>query len=465
MAEKLVQYWYRYGGHNMPDTQDNNKKRIDGRLKKKIATPGIDWHNTKYPGVRFREHRTRWYEGKRDRYYQIRYRKDNMTVEEVVGWQSEDMSLDKAHELLATIKGNIRLGISPQSIKEMRALEDQRRQEEEQNKQKSAKDSMTFDEFWAKMYYPNAQLSKTKGSYDREEDLYLGYIKQVIGNKPFKMIAPMDLEKLKSTMKKKNCAARSIEYGLAVVRQVFNYAHTHGFFDGEPPTRKVKLGKKEKGDNQRQRFLTKDEAETLLGALKAKSQQVFEMALISLHCGLRAGEIFSLRWADINLEKGRILVRNAKNSRDRTAYMTQRVRDMFAEKLAGNPDELVFPDRNGDMTMKISNVFPRTVEDLNLNKGYDDRKGRVVFHTLRHTYASWLADKGTPMITLMKLMGHQSLTMTVRYSHASQETLEQTTRIFDETPQVDNKNGNGDAPQQDTSGNRTTLVQINGSKM
>jgi len=53
------------------------------------------------------------------------------------------------------------------------------------------------------------------------------------------------------------------------------------------------------------------------------------------------------------------------------------------------------------------------------NNGVTDPRQKVTFHTLRHTFASWLAMQGTPILTIKELLGHQSLAMTERYSHLS----------------------------------------------
>jgi site-specific recombinase XerD len=52
-----------------------------------------------------------------------------------------------------------------------------------------------------------------------------------------------------------------------------------------------------------------------------------------------------------------------------------------------------------------------------LNEGIEDRRQMVSFHTLRHTFASWLAIQGTPILEIKELMGHNSLAMTERYAH------------------------------------------------
>ena len=80
---------------------------------------------------------------------------------------------------------------------------------------------------------------------------------------------------------------------------------------------------------------------------------------------------------------------------------------------------LVFRDRKGNKIREVSNVFDRAVERLGFNKDVADRRDKVVAHTLRHTFASWLAMQGEPIITIQKLMGHSNLEMTLRYAHLS----------------------------------------------
>ena len=59
----------------------------------------------------------------------------------------------------------------------------------------------------------------------------------------------------------------------------------------------------------------------------------------------------------------------------------------------------------------------RSVNEIGLNDGITDRKQKFTFHGLRHTYASWLVQNGIPLITVQKLLGHSSITMTERYAH------------------------------------------------
>jgi integrase len=79
----------------------------------------------------------------------------------------------------------------------------------------------------------------------------------------------------------------------------------------------------------------------------------------------------------------------------------------------------LFPARDGSQLSEtsVSKTFPRSVKTLGFNENVTDDRQKVVFHTLRHTFASWLAIDGVPLYTISKLMGHSSIEMTMRYAH------------------------------------------------
>lgn len=145
------------------------------------------------------------------------------------------------------------------------------------------------------------------------------------------------------------------------------------------------------------------------------------MAYLSLYTGMRFGEITNLTWQDVDFENNIITIKDPKNRESRSAYITRDMRYLLLEKfrreMPKSQSELLFKDSNGNKIVHISKTFPRVVDKLGLNDGVDDPRDRVVFHTLRHTFASWLAIQGTPIYTIKELMGHKTLAMTERYSH------------------------------------------------
>jgi len=76
-------------------------------------------------------------------------------------------------------------------------------------------------------------------------------------------------------------------------------------------------------------------------------------------------------------------------------------------------------------------VFFKVVDELGLNDDVSDSRRKVVFHSLRHTFASWHVMAGTDIYTVKKLMGHSNIAMTERYSHLAPEALQNATRALE----------------------------------
>jgi len=381
------------------------------------------WIKTNFPGVRYREHPIRKNGVRRDQYFTIRYKLNGKDKEEGLGWASEDWSAAKAYDRLKELKENRKKGEGPQTLAEKREIENERREHEQAKQVREEKEAVTFNAFFDDTYLPQAKVDKKERSVAREEGLYGKWIKDVIGHFAMKDIAPFHLEKMKKVMADGKQAPRSIEYALAVIRQVFNTAKRLGSYTGDSPTLKVKAPKV---DNGRMRFLTRKEADALLIALKAKSTDVHDMTLLSLHAGLRFGEIASLTWQDVDLSKGTLTIRDAKAG-SRYAFLTEQAADMLRTRKAGEPSDYVFQKRGEDKKTEkidsISHTFSRIVDDLKLNEGIDDPRLRVYFHSCRHTYASWMIEEGADLFTVQKLLGHKTNVMTQRYAHMSEGRL------------------------------------------
>jgi integrase len=184
--------------------------------------------------------------------------------------------------------------------------------------------------------------------------------------------------------------------------------------------------------NARDRFLSVEEADRLLTELKRdprypkeyrplKDPKLHDITLLSLHTGARASEIFNLQGRDIDSSTGLLSLRDTKNTETRYAPMTGSVREMLKHRTPADPNAYVFTDAKGRKIKEVSNAFERAVDRLGFNVGVKDSRQMVVFHTCRHTFASWLAIQGTPLHTIARLMGHKSISMSERYSHLSPE--------------------------------------------
>jgi len=392
------------------------------------------WHATRYPGIRYREHSTRKHGVRRDRYYALHYKYRGTFYDEPVGWDTDakptddETTLEKAVRYFATIKRN-RVEGGPVTLRELKNLSEEQRQAKHKEDRLRALQGITLEQFFNDRYYPVAQTSKKAVTYEKEEMLFRLWVKPQLGQKPLRDITQIDLERLKKHMLDKKKSTKTIMLTLALVRQMWNQARREEIVSNESPTKAVRLPKK---DNRRLRFLTHAEADNILAHLKdlrGKNKQLHNITLLSLHTGMRANEIFSLTWADIHEARGEISIRDPKAGKNRKAYMTPEVKAMFEALVHGEPSELVFKDkRHGGKIKEISHAFREAIDELKLNDGIKDPRQKVVFHTCRHSFASWLAEAGADPFTIMTLMGHHSLTMVTRYTHLDEGGLQEAVR-------------------------------------
>jgi len=388
-------------------------------------------------GLRYYEHPNRRHGKKKDRYYSIRFTVDKTEYNYGVGWLSDGIpeAIRKTEpllgfegyclKLLRQYKANVKTGAGAKSPKEQRALHRARDAEEKAAAELAAKQNITFGAFMTETYLPQSKADKKERTYTIEEMLHRRYLADTIGALPFPQISAFHLERIKKDMADKGKSDRTIQYVLQLTRQVFNTARKLGVYTGENPTGAVRWPRV---DNMKLRYLTVEEADQLLKALEAKSKTLHGAALLSLHCGLRFGEVAALTWGCVNWGAGTLAILNAKTG-SRTAYLTEKARAMLESRKRGEPHELVFPKRSvrdaekADTMAQASKVFSETVKELGFNKGIEDRKQRVTFHTLRHTFATHLYESTHDLYLTQRSLGHATGTMTARYAKMSENRL------------------------------------------
>ncbi len=372
-------------------------------------------------GIRYQEHPTRKHGKKPDRYWALQYKLKGRVINEAVGWWSAGASQAQCEELLSKLRDNWRSGEGPQTLRELRAFNREQREAELAAKKLAEDRSRTLGGFWEDDYLPRAKLNLTGLTLKSHVSVVKVWLKP-LADRLLADITPADLEN--NIQRPMLEAGKSLGYVAKVLRvfsAVWNMAKARGLVWGDNPVSKIKIPQ---ADNRRDRFLSKAEAARLLAALKECDLETHDFVLLSLFTGLRAGECQALTWADVDMEGGRIFVKDTKNKRNRHAFISGEVLVMLSGRADGrSKGARVFPNPKGGVGFSHHwQVYRQTVEALGLNDGVRDRRQRVVLHTLRHTFASWLVQMGTPLYTVSKLMGHSSLKMTERYAHLAPDT-------------------------------------------
>lgn len=162
--------------------------------------------------------------------------------------------------------------------------------------------------------------------------------------------------------------------------------------------------------NEKTRFLTRDERERLLAACRAsKWPRLYLLVLLALTTGARKGELLGLTWGDVDLERATVHVGRSKNGDPKVLPVVPAALEQL-QAFAGAAGALVFP--SAEKPGQAYAFEPRWQQAL---KTAHIRGFR--FHDLRHSAASHLAQNGATLLEIADLLGHRQLSMTKRYSH------------------------------------------------
>ena len=332
---------------------------------------------------------------------------------------SDGYTLQKVNEILCELKQNIREGKHPQSLAEKREMSEKSKKEQEQQTVETESERITLREVFEK-YIKVHKTETTKQTWQRTQSCYLVWVDKILGDKRLVDITVDDVSSIINSALKKR-APRTADYVKTVIRQIFNFAINRDLYFKNNPAMKIKI---KMTDNKRDRYLTEKEAKLLLDELMKYSVDVHDMALLSLYSGLRAGSIFNLQWEHIIWDSDRFSAVDTKNGNSYVFPMHPLVKEMLTRRYYYDKTGYVFKSKNGEKINVLSNTFKRVVNKLGFNDGISDPRKKVVFYTLRHTYASWLVMEGVDLYTTQKLMAHKSNHMTQRYAHLAPEYLE-----------------------------------------
>lgn len=312
---------------------------------------------------------------------------------EKVGWKSEGYSIEDAIELRGIrIKSNRHPELIPPTLL-------------------SPPDS-TLDEVWE--IYKTQWLPRLDGAqhlinrYDR-------YLKPKFGSFRISQITTLDIQNYTNELlsapslrKLEGLEASTVNTIIGDLRRIIKKAHEWKLYKGELP-----IFHKIAADDKRKRFLRPEEAYSFLLNLQFIDKNLYYIAKIALFTGMRLNEILNIKKEDINFDYYviEILKRKKKKGKridsKRCAFFSEELYEDL-KCLCIRKTEYIFVRANGNRwsVNKISSIYSHLINAMGYNKGITDRKYRFVFHTLRHTFCSWLANAGVSLYIISELAGH-----------------------------------------------------------
>ncbi len=218
--------------------------------------------------------------------------------------------------------------------------------------------------------------------------------------------------KQKSAKTKRLLSVQTVNNIITILSAILHWSKEKGYIDAVPTIKRKKL----KTDNERERYLTSDEIDELYneiinGTLVRKRERLLLFVKLALTTGGRLGSILNIKGKDINRVNNTVTLKNFKTNKTYTGFVPASLMD---EIPLLKPQEHLIDVSDAKQIQRPLQAILNKLFNAGLNA--DDRKDRVVVHTLRHTFASHLAINGTPIYIIMKLMNHRDIKMTLRYA-------------------------------------------------
>ena len=287
-------------------------------------------------------------------------RRDGKMVEEKAGRQfQDDMTPARAS------------GIRSKRIEGEQPTNEEKRETEEAIK--NVPSPWTINRLWEEY-----KLQRVIKGLVQDENRYVKHIKPLLGAKEPKDFVPLDVDRLRLAVSKmhKTGTTRNV---LALLRRILNFAVKKRLCEGVNFS--IELPK---ANNVKTEDLTPDELAKLLKAIeKDENPQAGNLMRMALFTGMRRGELFRLKWADLDFERGFIHIREPKGGIDQTIPMNAEARKILeSHTRADSP--FVFPGRSGRQRTDIHKSVNKIRDAAELPKDFR------ALHGLRHVYASML---------------------------------------------------------------------------
>lgn len=227
------------------------------------------------------------------------------------------------------------------------------------------------------------------------------------GYVPLSLFTTMSVEGYQSKMLNRGCAPASANRHLAIIKHMFKKA-VEWEMVSEEVQKKVQRVKLSPVNNRRLRYLSVEECNALIDACASHLQPI---VIAALQTGARKEEVLSLRWDQVDLRHGYILLEKTKNNERREIPINSILRQTLMGLVRRLDSPYVFADTEGRRFKDIKKSFHAALKKAGIR---DFR-----FHDLRHTFASHLVMAGVDLATVRELLGHKDISMTLRYAKLS----------------------------------------------
>lgn len=259
---------------------------------------------------------------------------------------------------------------------------------------------------------------------DGRRDLTLkGYSQQLVKfvldvSKPVESVQVRDIRKYLMNQNKGN-AKSTIANKVAVLRSFFAWLEREEIII-KNPMKKIDAPKKE---TKAQKVLSHEQIEQMREKARGINEVLFEVLYSS---GIRVSEAVNLDWADLDLEKGVLLVRNGKGGKDRTTFLSTKACRRLRQYKALRKDNDIYVFRSNYKRRMSKETIERRIKFLGVIAGIP----KITPHTMRRTFATHLLGKGMEIEKLQILLGHDDIKTTQIYAKTNLADAEYSYRKF-----------------------------------
>jgi integrase len=295
--------------------------------------------------------------------------------------------------------------------------------------------SITLGDYLDRWLGSSVRDTVRRSTYVRYEGIVRNHIRPSIGRVKLSGLTPTHVRSLYRKKLDSGLSTRSVNY----VHVTLHKALEQAMLDGLIPRNASEGVKAPQVRKEEVKPLSPTQVESLLSA--ARGDRLEALYVLAIHTGLRQGELLGLKWADVDLEDGKLSVQRSldadgtfnppkRNKSRRTVKLTrQAVEALKLQRKHQNQERLkaarweahglVFPNRVGK-PMDHNNLYHRDFKSLLQRTGLwsEDKEERFTFHSLRHTCATLLLSKNVNPKIVQEMLGHATISQTMdTYSH------------------------------------------------